>query len=155
VTPATPSDWLVADELAPATRGTLAPLYEAAARQTLAMPFCAACQHVLELEQVICDACDSSTVEWHPVDRRGVVHAVTTVHRREPRLVLATEPYHVVDVELTSGHRVIMTTDRAVAAAPSIGDAVAVTFRTVGDVAVPAISTADTDPHEHDTKEPR
>jgi phenylpropionate dioxygenase-like ring-hydroxylating dioxygenase large terminal subunit len=31
------------------------------------------------------------------------VHAATLVHRREPGLIIAVQPYPVIDVELTSG----------------------------------------------------
>jgi uncharacterized OB-fold protein len=135
------TDWLVADELAPATHGRLAPLYEAASTGVLVMPFCGKCGQVLELEQDICDVCGAAAVDWRPVEPRGVVHAVTTVHRREPGLVLVNEPYHVVDVELDSGHRVIMTTDRPVTSAPAIGDPVLVSFRSICGVSVPAVAT--------------
>jgi uncharacterized OB-fold protein len=102
-------DWLVADELAPDPRGALAPLYEGAAVGQLVMPFCDHCSRPVELEQFVCDAC-GGRVEWRPVDPSGTVHAVTTVHRREPGLIRASDPYPVIDVELDSGHRVIMTT---------------------------------------------
>jgi uncharacterized OB-fold protein len=132
------SDWLVVDELAPATGGALAPLYEAAAGCVLVMPFCSGCGQTVELEQWICDACGAG-VEWRPVEPAGVVHAVTTVHRREPGLVRVDGPYHVADVELRSGHRVVMTTRQPAASAPAIGDPVLVGFRTVGGVAIPAV----------------
>jgi uncharacterized protein len=153
MTLAAPPDWLVAVELAPATHGRLAPLYEAAAGGTLAMPFCGACGQALELEQTVCDACGAAAMEWRSVEPSGAVHAVTTVHRHEPALVLMDAPYHVIDVELDSGHRVIMTTDRPVASAPAIGDRVRVTFRVVGGVAVPAV-VAD-HPKHPDAEEPR
>jgi uncharacterized OB-fold protein len=130
-------DWLVVDELAPSTQGALAPLYVAAGAGNLVMPFCSKCGQPLELEQGVCDACGAGAA-WRPVEPAGVVHAVTTVHRKEPTLIRADAPYHIVDVELRSGHRVVMTTHRAVAEPPAIGDAVVIRFRTVGGVSVPA-----------------
>jgi uncharacterized protein len=141
------SDWLVADELAPDPRGTLAPLYERGAVGELVMPFCHHCSRPVELEQFACDAC-GGRVEWRQVDPSGTVHAVTTVHRREPGLIRASDPYHVIDVELDSGHRVIMTTTRPVAEQPHIGQPVALSFRPIGDVAVPAVAAPD--PRHHD-----
>jgi uncharacterized OB-fold protein len=135
------TDWLVVDELAPATGGALAPLYEAGAAGRLEMPFCAGCGQPLELEQQVCDACGAG-VRWLPVEPAGVVHAVTTVNRREPGLVRVDAPYHVVDVELQSGHRVVMTTQHQVARAPAIGDPVRIGFRAIGGVAVPAVAVA-------------
>lgn len=135
------TDWLVDDALAPSTGGTLAPLYAAAARGELALPHCGACGLALELEQLRCDACGATAVEWRAVDPNGTVHSATTVHRREAGLIRATEPYHIADVELTSGHRLLMTTDRPTSTAPAIGDPARIVFRTVGGVAVPALAT--------------
>ena len=132
------SDWLVTDDLAPAADGLLAPLYAAAADGRLAMPFCAACRAVLELEQDVCDECESIGVAWLDVTPAGTVHAVTRVHRREPSLIRTGLPYYVIDVELDSRHRLVMTTTRAVQGPIRIGDRVKVAFRTVGGVVVPA-----------------
>jgi uncharacterized OB-fold protein len=152
MTATTALDWLVTDELAPATDGSLAPLYDASRGGSLAMPFCGVCDQALELEQVVCDTCGAS-VRWKVVEPEGVVHAVTTVHRLEPGLIRAAAPYHVVDVELNSGQRVVMTTDRPVTMPPGIGEQVRVTFRTVGGVAVPAVAT--NAPGHHDEEAPR
>jgi len=136
------TDWLVVDDLAPSTGGTLAPLYAEAADGRLAMPFCTACAEPLELEQLACERCGAIGPVWRPVERAGVVHAVTTVHRREPSLLRVDEPYHILDVELCSGHRLIMTTEQPEPAAPRIGDPVRIGFRHVGGVAIPAAIVA-------------
>jgi uncharacterized OB-fold protein len=142
------ADWLAAPDLAPVVAGdALEPLYAGAAVGRLVLPFCAACGLALELEQRVCDGCESSGVTWRDVPLGARVHAVTTVHRREPGLIRATAPYHVLDVEVASGHRVVMTTVTPTACAPAIGQPVSVGFRTVsgpggpggpGGVAVPA-----------------
>ncbi len=93
------SDWLCGDELAPSTAGALAPLFSAAARGELVMPFCDACGAVLELEQAVCDGCGGGA-RWQAVERRGTVHASTLVHRLEPGLLRATAPYPVLDAIL-------------------------------------------------------
>jgi uncharacterized OB-fold protein len=131
-------DWLVEDVLAPSTGGALSPLYDAAAGGVLSMPFCAECAQPLELEQVTCDGCGHAGAAWGSVEPRGTVHAVTTVHRREPGLLRADGPYHVVDVELESGHRLVMTTEQAVSTAPEVGQRMRVGFRHIAGVAVPA-----------------
>jgi hypothetical protein len=64
------------------------------------------------------------------------------VHRLEPGLIVATVPYHVVDVELASGHRVLMTTSIATDRSPAIGDPANITFRRVAGVAVPALEVS-------------
>jgi uncharacterized protein len=139
-------DWLTAPELAPdAADPVMAPLYEAAARGALALPFCAACATPLELEQYVCDVCGASaeigTVgrAWRDVPLAGAVHAATLVHRREPGLIVATGPYPVIDVELASGHRLVLTTATPSVAAPDIGAPVEIAFRTVDAVTLPAV----------------
>ncbi len=135
------ADWLVAPELAPdPCDPDLAPLYDAAARWVLVMPFCGGCGIALELEQTVCDGCGAANRQWREVPRTGQVHAATLVHRREPGLIIADAPYPVIDVELTSGHRVVLTTSQASTRAPAIGAPVEITFRTVGAVAMPAVS---------------
>jgi uncharacterized OB-fold protein len=139
-------DWLVTPDLAPdAADPVMAPLYAAAARGALALPFCAACATPLELEQYVCDACGASAEigtpgrEWRDVPLAGTVHATTLVHRREPGLIVATGPYPVIDTELTSGHRLVLTTATPSGQAPEIGAPVEIAFRTVGAVTLPAV----------------
>jgi uncharacterized protein len=135
------ADWLVAPELAPDPADPdLAPLYAAAARQVLEMPFCGKCGIPLELEQSVCDSCGAASRQWREVLRAGTVHASTLVHRRELGLIVADVPYPVIDVELTSGHRLVLTTTQACPHAPPIGTPVEIVFRTVGAVVVPAVS---------------
>jgi uncharacterized OB-fold protein len=144
--PTRPGDWLVAPELAPnAGDPVMAPVYEAAARGALALPFCAACATPLELEQYVCDACGGCAEigaagrEWRDMPLAGTVHAATLVHRREAGLIVAGEPYPVIDVELASGHRLVLTTATPSGQAPDIGAPVEIAFRTVGAVTLPAV----------------
>jgi uncharacterized OB-fold protein len=133
-------DWLLDSALAPtADDDMLAPLYRAAARNELVMPFCAACALPLELDQEVCDGCRNAERAWRTVALDGAVHAATLMHRREPGLVHGLTPYPIVDVELTSGHRIVMTTVQPADTAPPIGTAVRIGFRRLGDVAIPAI----------------
>jgi uncharacterized protein len=135
-------DWLLDGALAPAADdGTLAPLYRAATRNELALPFCVACALPLELDQEVCDSCGGAEREWRTVELSGTVHAATLMHRREPGLVHAVAPYPIVDVELTSGHRMVMTTVQPTDTAPAIGTVVRIGFRRLGDVVLPAIDT--------------
>jgi uncharacterized OB-fold protein len=138
----TREDWLLDAVLAPAYDGDpIRPLYDAAARGELALPFCGACGLALELEQHVCDDCANNERIWRPVPRHGVVHAATLMYRREPGLVRGDAPYPIVDVELESGHRLVMTTLAQTATAPNIGSAVRIGFRRLGGVAIPAIDT--------------
>ena len=149
VTAKTATDWLVAPELAPDPADPdLAPLYAAAARHVLVMPFCGRCGLPLELEQSVCDACQAAEREWREVPGTGRVHAATLVHRREPGLIVADAPYPVIDVELTSGHRLVLTTAQASTRAPAIGAPVEIGFRIVGAIAVPAVRLPPLQPGE-------
>jgi uncharacterized protein len=140
-----PTDWLVAASLTPITEGELAPFYAAAARGELVMPFCGVCEWAaLELEQTTCDSCGAQDVKWRTIELRGIVHSATTVHRLEPGLVLTAEPYQIIDVEFASTHRLLMTTTEPTADPFLIDTPVLVGFRTVGGVAVPAVSGLDT-----------
>jgi uncharacterized OB-fold protein len=135
-------DWLLDPSLAPVTEGDrLAPLYDAASCGELALPFCAACAQPLDLEQGICDDCGSAECDWRTVELHGTVHAATLMHRHEPGLVRAQRPYPIVDVELSSGHRLVMTTALPTEATPHIGSTVHIAFRRLGDVSIPAINT--------------
>jgi uncharacterized protein len=133
-------DWLLDRALAPEPEhDALAPLYRAAGRNELALPFCAACVQPLELDQEVCDHCGGTEHDWRTVELRGTVHAATLMHRREPGLVHAQAPYPIVDVELDSGHRIVMTTTQPADTAPQIGVKVRIGFRRLGGVAIPAI----------------
>jgi uncharacterized OB-fold protein len=137
------SDWLLSAELAPdVEHDPLRPLYDAAARGELALPFCASCALPLELEQCVCDGCGGQHRDWRTVALEGVVHSATVMHRREPGLVLTDAAYPVVDVELASGHRLIMTTLHPEPTAPAIGTAVRVAFRRLGTVHIPAVANS-------------
>jgi uncharacterized OB-fold protein len=132
------TDWLLADELAPRTDGSLAPLYEAARAGRLVMPYCVSCASPMDLEQIRCDRC-GGPVTWRDVRKSGRVHAATTVHRREPGLVRFDGPYQVVDVELDSGHRIVMTTTAPSDQPLCIGQPVVIAFRRLGTVALPSV----------------
>jgi uncharacterized protein len=139
-------DWLVVPGLAPdADDPDLAPLYAAAATGSLVMPFCASCGIPVEFEQSVCDACGAPERDWREVPRTGAVHAATLVHRREPGLIVTDAPYPVIDVELASGHRIVVTTATPSGTAPGIGTPVEIAFRTVGAVAIPAVRTPTSD----------
>lgn len=141
------SDWLVSDDLAPDQDDPLlAPLYAAAARAELALPFCPSCDQPLELGQEACDGCRAAGVQWRVVEPAGSVHSATVVHRREAGLIVADHPYPVLDVELTSGHRLIMTTRSTADRAPAIGTPVAIGYRRVGGVSVPAAIVSPSEP---------
>lgn len=135
-------DWLLDRALAPEPEhDALAPLYQAASRNELALPFCAACAQPLDLDQEVCDACSSTEHDWRTVELRGTVHSATLMHRHEPGLVRAQTPYPIVDVEMESGHRLVMTTAQPAATSPTIGTHVRIGFRRLGDAAIPAIDT--------------
>lgn len=132
-------DWLLDPSLAPDVgEDKLGPLYSAALSGRLAMPFCADCATPLDLDQHVCDNCGSARTLWRTVESAGIVHSVTVMHRREPGLVRSGAPYPILDVELTSGHRLIMTSRDRTDTVFRIGDEVRIGFRHLGGVAIPA-----------------
>ncbi|HVV08053.1 Zn-ribbon domain-containing OB-fold protein [Amycolatopsis sp.] len=136
------TDWLLDDSLAPSIEDeALGELYRGAARGELVLPFCSACELPLEPEQLVCDGCGATGPVWRPVPPRGRVHTATVVHRLEPGLVRTAEPYPVADVELASGHRLVLTAVTP-GGPPSIGDPVSIGFRELGGVAVPAFEVS-------------
>lgn len=140
----TATDWLLTDSLAPHVDGDpLQPLYDGAARGELVMPFCSICGMALDLEQQRCDGCGAANVLWQTVDPVGVVHAATVMHRRERGLVVADAPYPIVDVELSSGHRLVVTTLVPSTTAPPIGTRVSLRFRRLGTATIPAIDNSE------------
>lgn len=150
------SDWLLAESLAPAADDDLlAPLYAGGARRELVLPSCGSCELPLDLEQQVCDGCGAAEVAWRPVAPTGTVHSATVMHRREPGLVVAPEPYPILDVELDSGHRLIMTTRERTESLPRIGDRIAVAFRQLGGVSIPSAIPADPRPTVPITTEAR
>jgi uncharacterized protein len=138
------TDWLVDDSLAPTIEGELAPLYAGAQRGELCLPFCGSCVDLaLELDQTACDRCGSANMVWCPVPLMGVVHSQTTVHRLEPGLIRTSRPYEILDIELPSTHRLLMTTTASTDAPHRIGDTVRIGFRRVGNVSIPAVVTSE------------
>jgi uncharacterized OB-fold protein len=132
-------DWLVDESLAPSVDDALlAPMYEAAAAGKLALPFCGSCDQPLELGQSVCDGCRSEAAQWRVVVNHGTVHSATLVHRREQSLILVDAPYPLLDVETSSGHRLMMTTVLPASTLPDIGAPVTIGFRAIGAVHVPA-----------------
>lgn len=150
------SDWLLADVLAPAVLDDLlTPLYDGAGRGELVLPSCGACALPLDLDQQVCDGCGAAEVSWRAVEARGSVHSVTLMHRLEPGLVVATAPYPILDVELASGHRLVMTTRDRPERVPRIGDPVTVVFRPLGAVSIPSAVPSDPRPAAPPTTEAR
>lgn len=132
-------DWLLEEALAPDTDDDhMLAFYEAAARGELILPFCTDCHLQLDLEQYVCDRCGSFDSSWQSVDLIGVVHSATTMCRFETGLVRVDVPYPILDIELSSGHRLIMTTLDPTSVTPSIGDEVGIAFRKLGGVAIPS-----------------
>jgi hypothetical protein len=72
------------------------------------------------------------------VDNHGTVHSATLVHRREQSLIRAEAPYLLLDVETSSGHRLVMTTALPASTLPDNGTPVTIGFRVIGSVHVPA-----------------
>ena len=112
----------------------------------LAYQACTACGRRWYFARAFCPHCGSRAIELRASGCRGIVHAITSVERAPSPEWRAHAPYGIALVDLEEGVRVMTH------AAPglSIGDPVAVEFRTIAErllpVAVATTPAEKTDP---------
>ena len=68
---------------------------------------CLSCQHIWYFRRGFCPACGSEKCETLASKGRGVVHAVTVVHRAPSEEFRALVPYALVLVDMDEGFRVM------------------------------------------------
>ncbi|WAH97649.1 OB-fold domain-containing protein [Arthrobacter sp. MMS18-M83] len=132
-------DWLVLDAAAPSIEEPLLTFLDGTARGELVLPFCTN-GHPLDFDQGRCEQ-DGSTEQpvWRTVSSRATVIASIVMHRTEKTFVKAVVPYPVIEVELGSGHRLYVSTDREPERNYQAGDQVELTFVVVGETRIPRI----------------
>ncbi|MBB6406339.1 3-ketoacyl-CoA thiolase [Arthrobacter sp. AZCC_0090] len=132
-------DWLVLDAAAPSTDEPLRTFLDGAALGDLRLPFCTN-GHPLDFDQGRCEQDGSSDPPvWESVPSQATVIASIVMHRIEKTFVKALVPYPVIEVELVSGHRLYVSTDREPALSYQTGDEVKLTFVSVGETRIPRI----------------
>lgn len=63
---------------------------------------CRSCAATVFPPRVLCPGCGAPELEWHESSGRGVVHAVTTLHRRDE------EPYSIALVDCEESFRMMV-----------------------------------------------
>ncbi|MFC5950459.1 Zn-ribbon domain-containing OB-fold protein [Pseudonocardia lutea] len=116
----------------PVPSGLTEPFWAAAARGVLALQRCARCRRFVHFPEYRCPFCHGTRLAFEEVDPRGVVAAVTVVHRA--LLPGAEPPYALAWAELAvqSGLRFFAAVESG-GARVAVGDPVEVGFRPLPD----------------------
>jgi uncharacterized protein len=128
-------------ELRPQADEDSRPYWEALRRRTLLLPYCADCERAFFYPRSICPRCHSAEVSWRVSAGRGVVYAVTVVHRLPSKKLEA--PYSVALVDLQDGCRVLMRVHPDDAGQARVGAPAYVDFQEIDDeLAMPVLRIA-------------
>lgn len=103
------------------------PFWTAAAKGRLVLPRCDACGHHIWYPRSWCPVCGHEAVTWIELSGRGIVYAVTVLHKAMGPWAPAA-PFAVAYVELAEGPRILTNVLCDDPAAVRIGDAVEATF---------------------------
>jgi uncharacterized OB-fold protein len=136
------ADWLLLDSAAPSAEEPLTKFLAGTADGELVLPFCGS-GHPLDLDQLECEreGCPGGPRQWREVSRTGTVIASIVMHRLEKSFIAATAPYPVLEVELDSGHRLYVSTDRHTRSVVfPAGEIVDIAFVRVGETSIPRIA---------------
>jgi uncharacterized OB-fold protein len=112
------------------------PFFDAAARGTLLIKFCPACNRNLAPQAELCDSCFSSDVQWKEASGKGTVYSFVINHQVMHPGFASEVPYNVIVVELAEGPRLngnYLGPNEDI----KVDMPVQVTFEQVGDVSVP------------------
>ena len=132
-------DWLLHDSAAPSDVAPLTQFLTGSAEGALVLPFCAACKHPLDLDQLHCDECAHQERVWQEVKPEGQVTVSIMMNRVDARYVKQEKPYPVTEVLLNSGHRIIVSTSTVADAPIASGTQVRLEFVRVGTQNIPRI----------------
>ncbi|CAB4619700.1 unannotated protein [freshwater metagenome] len=132
-------DWLLRDTAAPSDVAPLSEYLAGSAEGKLMLPFCAACQHPLDLDQLHCDECAHQVRVWQTVEPAGRVTVSIMMNRVDARYVKQEAAYPVIEVSLNSGHRIIVSTSTVSDAPIASGTEVRLEFVQVGTQYIPRI----------------
>jgi uncharacterized OB-fold protein len=91
--------------------------------ETLMLPRCDNCQHVIWYPRLFCPACHTTDVSWFEASGRGTIHSFT-VARQAFGAWRSSIPYVIAYVELEEGPRVLTNIVDCEVDAVSVGDAV-------------------------------
>lgn len=99
----------------------------------LAYQRCAACGGVQYFRRAFCAACGATELDVCAASGRGLVHAVSVVHRAASAEARALVPYAIVLIDAEEGFRLMAHGEVSLA----IGDRVSIGFRRFLDHLVP------------------
>ena len=113
------------------------PYWEGCAAGELRYQWCAACRRAQFYPRVACARCGGRALEWRRSAGRGVVHAVTVVHRAPSAAFRADVPYTIALVDLDEGFRMMANVVGTAPETVAIGDRVRLVFERRGELALP------------------
>lgn len=122
-----------ATRVEPAVTDVAEPFWAATEQHQLLLPWCTSCQRPFWYPRPACPRCLGSEIDWRAASGRGVVYAVTVVHRPQNPLMVDRAPYPVALIDLEEGVRMMSNVVGIDAAGVQIGMPVQVTWEELSD----------------------
>jgi uncharacterized OB-fold protein len=119
------------------------PYWEGCREGELRLRRCSDCARFRFYPRAICPFCGADRYEWVVASGRGVVHAVTVVHRGPTKAFAPDCPYAVALIELAEGPRMMSNVIGCAPDEVAIGMPVEVVFdRVTDEIALPKFRPA-------------
>ena len=109
------------------------PYWTATRQRQLVLPWCTHCGRPFWYPRPVCPTCLRPDIEWHEASGRGVVHAVSVMHRPGNPMMADRVPYAVALVDLEEGVRMMSNVEGVDPALVEVGQAVTVTWEPLSD----------------------
>jgi uncharacterized protein len=136
-------------ELRPQIDAESRPYWDALRDRTLLLPYCEHCRQAFFYPRTACPRCHRTDVSWRPSPGRGVVYAVTMVHRAPGKAFAAEAPYAVALLDLPEGCRILMRVHPDDAGLARVGAPGVVDFEVIDeDLTMPLLRIAAADQEE-------
>lgn len=119
--------------LEPTASPFTATFWDATRERRFLVPWCAACGDPIWYPREMCPACGGTDLEWWRIEGRGVVHAVTVLHRPGVPVMADRVPYAVALVDLVEGVRIMSNVVARDPEAVGVGDPVRLTWEPLSD----------------------
>jgi len=132
----------MADKPLPRITAETRPYWDACAAGELRYQWCPVCLRAQFYPRVACVGCGGRELEWRRSKGRGVVYAVTVVHRAPSPAFKADIPYTIALVDLDEGFRMMGNVVGVEPSTVAIGDLVRLVFERRGEVALPQFTPA-------------
>jgi len=109
------------------------PYWAASREERLVLPYCSACADFFWYPRPVCPRCLGDALEWREAAGKGVVHAVSVMHRPGPGRDPDAGPYAVAIVELAEGVRMLSNVVGVAPDAVAVGATVRVAWHDLSD----------------------